>query len=202
MHNDPIPNAAAASPSRRGRWRLIKRFQRSQDGATAIEFALIAGPFFLLFFAIVETVVMLWTNAVLEEAVSEASRRLLTGASHARYTGSASANTEAFTNDICNYATGFINCEKLKVDVKSYSSFASAEIGSPLSGGLIDTSSFAYRQPQPGDIVVVRGVLEYTSLFSQWSDVFVTSDGNRRALVASAAFRTEPYTAPVPPPTT
>jgi pilus assembly protein Flp/PilA len=195
MHNDPIPNAAAASPSRRGRWRLIKRFQRSQDGATAIEFALIAGPFFLLFFAIVETVMMLWTNAVLEQAVSEASRAVLTGTSRTRYTAEDSAaNTRAFTQAICNYAPGFIDCERLRVDVRSYASFEEAAAGSAPSNGVLNTSSFAYRQPRAGEIVVVRGVLEYSAFLTQWSNVFASDDGSRRVLVASTAFRTEPFT--------
>src|SRR5687767_4432546 len=101
MSHVPKTSTESNPPATPRRRRLLTRFRRSQDGATAIEFSLIALPFFLLFFAIVETVMMLWTNEVLEEAVSEASRRLLTGASHARYAGSASSNTEAFKNDIC-----------------------------------------------------------------------------------------------------
>jgi Flp pilus assembly protein TadG len=195
MHHDPIPNAAAAAPSRRGRWWLIKRFQRSQDGATAIEFALIAGPFFLLFFAIVETVMVLWTNAVLEEAVSEASRAVLTGTSRTLYAAEDSAtNTQAFAEAICNYAPGFIDCGKLKVDVRSYASFAEAGAGSTPSNGVLNTSSFAYRQPQAGEIVVIRGVLEYSAFLTLWSGVFASDNANRRVLVASAAFRTEPFT--------
>lgn len=184
----------AGPPPKPGRRRLFTRFRRSRDGATAIEFGLIALPFMMLFVAIVETAMMLWTNAVLEEAVSDASRRVLTGSSRARYAGSASANTAAFRNDVCNYAPGFIDCDKLKVDVQSYASFADAATGSALSGGALNTSGFAYRQPQAGDIVVIRGALEYSAFFTQWSSVFASVDGSRRALIASTAFRTEPFT--------
>ncbi len=169
---------------------VFSRFLRAGEGATAVEFGIIMMPFMLLLLAIIETVMMLWTNAVLEEAVSEVSRTLLTGQSQTLYAG---ANSAAFRTNICNYAPGFIDCGRLSVDVKTYANFSGASSGSSLAG-VIDTSKFAYRQPQPGDIVVVRAVLPYTAFLSQWSRVFADTKDGSRALVAASVFQTEPYT--------
>lgn len=169
---------------------IIKRFLRAREGATAVEFGIIMTPFMLLLFAIIETVMMLWTNAVLEEAVSEVSRTLLTGQSQTLYAG---ANAATFRTNICNYAPIFIDCGRFSVDVKTYGNFASASSGSSLAG-VIDTSAFAYRQPQPGEIVVVRGVLTYEPLLSQWSNAFAATKDGSRALVTATVFQTEPFT--------
>lgn len=181
-------------------FRLFSRFRRAQDGATAVEFAFISFPFLILLAAILETGMMFWTSQVLEEAVAQASRKLLTGESHARYTGNAAANTIAFRNDVCAAAPGLVDCSKLTIDVRTYNSFANAKTGvdgsNPISAGGLNTTGFGYTQPQPSQIVVVRAVLEYSLYFTYWSSSLANIGSGRRGIIASATFRTEPYNAP------
>lgn len=184
------------------RRQILARFGRSQNGATAIEFGFVAAPFLMLIAAIFETALMLWTSEVLEEAVSQASRTVLTGQSQTLYKSSAgtAANTAAFKNAICADAPGLVNCSKLTIDVRSYASFAAAQTGtaaaSPVQAGALNTTGFSYNQTQPGQIVVVRAVLEYTLFFTNWSSALANIGGGKHAIVASAAFRSEPYTVP------
>lgn len=179
------------------RFRLLSRFGRAQDGATAVEFAFISIPFFMLLAAILETAMLFWTSQVLEEAVSQASRRLLTGESHQRYPAS---DPEAFKRDVCAGASAMVDCDKLIVDVRTYTSFANAKTGvdgsNPISAGGLNTTGFGYNQPLPGQIVVVRAVLPYTLTFTYWSASLANIGSGRRGIVASVAFRTEPYNAP------
>ena len=201
---DPSSIAPDATPSssapRRARLRLFARFRRSEDGATAVEFALISVPFLALLVAILETALLFWTSQVLEEAVSETSRRLLTGEALTRYTGNAATNTQAFKNDVCANAPGLVDCSKLVIDVRSYTSFANAKNGTdgtnPISAGGLNTTGFGYTAPQPQQIVVVRAVLEYPLYFTYWSASLANIGSGRRGIVASATFRTEPFNAP------
>lgn len=192
--SDKTEQAAGGQPVR---FRILRRFRRSQSGATAVEFGFIAMPFFMLLAAIVETAMMLWTSQVLEESVSVASRSLLTGKSQTEYAGNAAANTEAFRQKICQNASALVDCAKLKVDVRSYGSFATAKTGtdgaSAIKGGALDTTGFGYNQPAAEQIVVVRAVLEYSLFFTQWSSALANIGSGKRAIVASSTFRTEPY---------
>lgn len=183
------------------RWRILRRFRRDQRGVTAIEFGLVGIPFFMLMFAILETALMFWTSQVLEEALSQTSRRLLTGEALTRYaTGSAADKTAAFKTDLCANAPGLVDCDKLTVDVRSYSSFANARTGTdasnPVTGGNLNVSGFGYTAPQPSQIVVVRAVLEYPVLLSGWNSALVNIGSDKRALIATTTFRTEPF--PIP----
>ncbi|HEV2556611.1 MAG TPA: TadE/TadG family type IV pilus assembly protein [Bosea sp. (in: a-proteobacteria)] len=201
---DPSPTNPKATtapvPARRARFRLLTRFRRSQDGATAVEFAFISIPFLMLLTAILETALLFWTSQVLEEAVSQTSRRLLTGEALTRYTGNAATNTQAFKNDVCANAPGLVDCSKLVIDVRTYSSFANAKNGTdgtnPISAGGLNTTGFGYSAPQPQQIVVVRAVLEYPLYFTYWSASLANIGSGRRGIVASATFRTEPFNAP------
>lgn len=190
--------AGGASSSRPAKRRLIGRFRRSQDGATAVEFGFIAFPFFALIFAILEIGLMFWTSEILEESLTQASRRLLTGQAVSRYASTDPAkNATAFRNDICALAPiDLIDCSKLQIDVKVYSNFGDAKTGSasPVSGGALNTRNFSYDQPKPGQIVVARAVLDYRLFLTSWASAALANLGpGHRALVATAVFRAEPF---------
>lgn len=179
---------------------VIGRFRRSENGATAVEFGFIALPFFMLIWAIIETGLMFWTTQVLEESLSQASRLLLTGESRSRYTSTtASVNAAAFRDDVCaRAAMKLIDCSKLAIDVRTYGDFSAASSGTsssnPLAGGNLDTSSFSYRQPDTNQIVVVRAVLDYKLFLTNWASSNLANIGSgRRGIVASVAFRAEPF---------
>lgn len=195
----------APAPVSRRRPRLLARFRRSQDGATAVEFGFIAMPFLMLLAAILETAMMFWTSQVLEEAVSQTSRRLLTGESHERYKGAPANNTQAFKNDVCAAASAIVDCEKLVIDVRTYNSFSNAKTGTdgsnPISAGGLNTTGFGFNQSQPLQIVVVRAVLEYPLFFTSWSSSLVNIGSGRRGIVATTTFRAEPFNVPAPPAT-
>lgn len=192
--------ASAEGERNRGDRKTLRRFRRSESGATAIEFSIIVLPFLMIIWAVVETGLMFWTNQVLEESLSQASRALVTGESRTRYTSSNPAsNLAAFRDDICARApAGFIDCSKLYVDVQTYSDFSGASSGmagsKPVASGKLDTSKFSYNQPATNQIVVVRAVLDYKLFLNAWaSEGLADLDGGRRAIVASMVFRAEPF---------
>ena len=180
--------------------RMLSRFRRSQDGAAAVEFGFVALPFLMLLWAIFETALMFWTNQVLEESLSQASRSVLTGQSRSLYnSNNAATNATAFRDAVCARAPlGLIDCSKLSIDVRSYGDFGAASAGTsnsnPIAGGKLDTSSFSYSQPASGQIVVIRAVLDYQLFLTSWASASLANIGTgRRGLVASIAFRAEPF---------
>jgi len=203
MTDLPAPSHTQPAPQlRRG---LIRRFRRDQDGATAVEFALVITPFLALLLAIIETALMFWTNQILEDAVTQASRTLLTGQSRDLYPAAsddpsepgAPTNTTKFRDAVCANAPALVDCTKVQIDVRSYASFAGAQAGTsgsnPVAGGALNTAGFKYNQTGPGQIVVVRAVLEYDLLFTKWSTALANIGAGKRALVASTTFRSEPF---------
>jgi Flp pilus assembly protein TadG len=167
--------------------RAIRRFARRQDGAAAVEFGLVAAPFFALMFAIIETALIFFAGQALETAVADSSRLIMTG--QAQQQGFSQA---AFKNSVCARIYGLFDCANgVSVDVKTFSNFANVSMPSPIdeNGNFVD--NFTYQPGGAGDIVVVR-------LFYQWP-VFVSLLGlnnmanGKRLLIATAAFRNEPF---------
>jgi Flp pilus assembly protein TadG len=168
----------------------MRRFARAQDGATAVEFALVATPFLALLFAIVETALVFFAGQTLEAAVSETSRLIMTG--QAQTNGYSQAD---FKTAVCNYLTGaMFNCSNgVYVDVKSYANFSAISATPPVVNGQFDTSNLAYTPGGPGDIVVVRLYYQWPISVSLLGDNLSTLNGNKRLLIATSVFRNEPY---------
>jgi len=44
------------------KWAVVRRFIHQQDGATAVEFAMVAAPFLAMMFAIIETAIVFFAG--------------------------------------------------------------------------------------------------------------------------------------------
>src|SRR3954454_7625312 len=136
--------------------RAARRLLRRQDGAVAVEFGLVALPFLVLVFAILETAIIFFSGQALETAVADSARLILTG--QAQTSGFDQAK---FKTAVCQKVVALFDCAYgVYVDVKTFTSFDNVTMDSPLdaNGNFVNS---AYNPGGPGDIVVVR-------LFYQW----------------------------------
>jgi Flp pilus assembly protein TadG len=170
--------------------RAACRFARHQDGAAAIEFALVAVPFLALLFAILETALVFFAGQTLETAVSDSGRLIMTGqAQTAGYT------QDDFKTQVCNrLAGGMFNCSNgVYVDVKTYASFSAVNTTSPIVNGQFDSTKVAYSPGTQGSIVVVTLYYQWPIYVSLLGNNLSNLNGGNRLLVATSVFRNEPY---------
>lgn len=194
---DAMPSPA---PTRFTLLAALRRFRGNRRGSAVVEFALVAPVFFALLFAIIETALMFFAGQVLETITQNSARVVLTGQAQSgsvtacAVSGVSKPCTQAtFKSYVCSQIPALFDCSKLYVEVTSFSSFAAVTLPTHIDGsGNFDTNT-SYSPGGAGDIVVVR-------LFYQWP-LFVTGlgyntsnlAGSKRLLVATAAFKNEPY---------
>ena len=170
--------------------RAMRRLARKEDGAAAIEFGMVAAPFLALFFAIMETAIVFFAGQTLETAVADSSRLIMTGQAQNQGMGQT-----AFKEAVCARIYGLFDCQAgVHIDVKTYPSFATVDLTNPLDANGNFQNNMAFQPGVAGDIVVVR-------LFYQWPiyiSLLQNMAGNKRLLVATAAFRNEPFGAVTP----
>jgi Flp pilus assembly protein TadG len=176
--------------------RLCRRFAASDRGATAVEFALVAVPFFGLILVTLQIALVLWATQILETAVANAARQLYTGEfqNSASNAGKSTADLQtAFKTLVCNNVVGVFDCNKaVSVDVRTFTAFGSANAPVPVTNGAFDTTSFTYQAPARNDIVVVRAAMQFPNYASIFSPATTLSNGNQ-LIMATAAFRAEPF---------
>lgn len=178
-----------ASGTRRGLRKLVVRFGRKNDGAAAVEFAIVVVPFFALMFAIIELALVFWAGQVLETAAHDASRLIMTGQAQSQ-----NFDQVRFKKELCARALGLFSCDTFKIDVRAYGAFASANLSKPeFKDGKIDDSGFTYQTGGPGDIVVVRVMYEWPLILRTFGLDLADTPSGKRLLMSAVAFRNEPY---------
>jgi Flp pilus assembly protein TadG len=189
----PAKRSLRAPPSRR----LIRHFVKNRDGATAIEFGLVALPFFALLFAIIETAMIFWSSQVLETALADASRKIYTGqfqAEHKDLTEPVEI-AEKFREELCSRVTALFACNAIVyVDIRRFeTAFPSEGLPLPVNEGNFDASLFRYDKSGPGEIVVVRAAMQYPVFLGLMNSAQSNLNNGKRLIMASSAFRNEPF---------
>jgi Flp pilus assembly protein TadG len=180
--------SSAPAPSRRG---FFRRFRKSKDGATAVEFALVAVPFFGMLFAIIETALVLFANQVIETAVADTSRLIMTGQAQG-----ANMSREQFKQRLCDRLGGMFNCSSgIYVDVRNYTDFTSAQNARPVDNDAkFDPASMNQYSPGgSGAIVVVRAAYLWPIFVTRFGMDLSDQRDSKRLLVGTAVFKNEPY---------
>lgn len=183
--------------------RFAKRFQRDEDGATAIEFAFVALPFFALLFGIMELAIVFFVNSALVHATAEAGRLIRVG------NFQACGGADEFKALVCGNMKGMANCWKnVRIDVVQGGSFKTIALPDiPPVEDRDSTRTGADATPQTpngvyatsvvaGDRMVVRSVLHYRLVLPPLLTRLDNPAGSgARTLVATTAFKNEPFPA-------
>jgi Flp pilus assembly pilin Flp len=197
----PVERHETASSSRK-RHRL---FIADGDGATAVEFALVAPVFFLLIIGMIELSLVMMANAILQSAVGDAARTGITGNSPA-----GSSRTEAIEAAIDDLTGEILDPTRLQLDELVYPSFDSIgkpepftdqngngayDTGEPFTdingNGHWDADMGAAGLGGPGDIVLYRARYDWQLITPFIRNVFLP-DGVIH-LEATTAVRNEPF---------
>lgn len=170
--------------------RFPRRLARARDGATAVEFAMVAAPFFFMLFALFEVGHLFVLSSTLENATMDAGRRIRTGQLQSEGGGVA-----AFRTNLCSRMSIFqAQCEaNLEIDVRVMPQFSAAPPDPMADGETFNEGVLTFVPGGREDIVLVRAWWRqplFTPLMSQ--GLSRLGDG-KAVLTAAAAFRNEPF---------
>lgn len=179
-------------------WKLrvggrVCAFRKNNDGATAIEFGLIALPFFGFLFAIIETGMAFLNGQYLDRAVEKASRQIFTGQLAMSGLPPAGRLTK-FKTDVCGMLGSFMDCGRLYYDVQAYPTFGAPIQPIPMSGGGLDTAALPRFNPGASGEIVVARVYYLQPIYADILGAGLANNrGTDRLLVGTAVFRNEPF---------
>jgi Flp pilus assembly protein TadG len=169
----------------------LRGFRRDRRGATAIEFAMLALPFALLSFAILETTVSFTAQQVIGNATDKIARQIRTGQLTV-----ANTTESQFRAKICDEISLIVGagCPQLLFDLQNYSKFQDVPRDIPIGpDGDIDPSGFKY---DPGGEETINSL----RIFYRWpvmTDVMKPSMANlpngNRLLFSTATWQNEPF---------
>ena len=171
----------------------LARLWRDDGGVTAIEFGLLATPFFAVIGAILETSMVFLAGGVMDGAVQDATRLIRTGKAQ-----SPSFTVAQFETLICDRLFGlFRDCDELRVSVTPVVNFTSATVVSPVDPNC--TSSCPWTIPEEFDTgqtsstVLVQVYYKWPLMLSAISMQPTDLADGTRLLGSVRVFRNEPF---------
>jgi Flp pilus assembly protein TadG len=201
-----------AEKTRRPRFRLWRKLARSRDGAAAIEFAILAIPYFMIIFAIIETFVAFAAEQLVTNAVNTLGRQLRTGQiTYQLDRPDTDMDVLKFRKAFCDEVDIMIQCSeteistpsKLYIDARTFASFAAMPKTIPRVStdtfADIDPTSFNFTPGGPRTKNMLRAYYRWqviTDLIRPYITTIRPSDGSLPSdflIVATTAFENENY---------
>lgn len=168
-----------------------KRFSSNESGVTAIEFGLLALPFFAVLGAILETSVIFIAGQVLESALHDAGRLVRTGQTQTGF------DLLAFRADLCSRTYGlFGDCSGIFVEVRPVGLFGSATPTAPVDATCI--SACTWTRPEhfddggPNSVMLGQAYFRWQTIVGLDLGLNNLADG-RRLLGSVTVFQNEPF---------
>ena len=173
--------------------RRVRSLRRDEKGFTAVEFGMVATPFLMFLFGIINVGLMYFTTFTIENATESAARAIRTGQAK-----TLNWTKEDFKTQVCNRVPTFVDCSsKLRVDVQVVAEGASPTPPTGSTSGALNTDA---QMGYPGSFA--GGQIVLVTTFYQWDMAkflpFLNvgsssmSDGSR-LIRATVAFKNEPY---------
>ena len=168
--------------------RIFERLKRDRSGVAAVEFALIALPFFMLIFAIIEIAVMYLVDAALDSALHKSVRQVRVGTAAAGHW-----DINAFKAALCGNLVLPVNCsDNVMVRATVISDMNSVNRVSGIQDGkLAVTESFDIGVA--GDYVLIQVFLPWTTVMQYYSYSSARLSDGSYALTAAELFKNEPF---------
>lgn len=190
MKNEKCVEAQNENKGRPDKWRRWTRFRKNDDGTAAIEFAIVAMPFLLIIFAILEFSFIFFGERIIHVSTQDAARLIKTGQVRSSTHSEAQFRAEICTNTLMR----LFDCDSLHINVQQIPVFGPPPALAFKSDGSIDTSSFGFT---PGDQSSLNIVMLYYDwpLFVNWGGLGIANwSTNKEALLGTThAFMNEPY---------
>ena len=174
---------------------LYRRYRRDTEGATAVEFGIVAVPFLALLFGILELALIFFIGAAMSQSVSDTGRLVRFCA----FQGCGQASE--FNALVCDGMKDLMGCQKnLRIDLMTGSDFQSVSIVDPGDGGLDpddpdkDVDDGTYANTGPSDPVILTATFYYPMALPNFMTRLESIPGSgRHVITATTAFRNEPF---------
>lgn len=175
-----------------GKPSLIARFASNRRGTTVIEFALLAIPFLLLVFAILESCITFAGQQMLANATDDVARQLRTGQVKA-----ADLTKDKLHDLLCAKLQIMVgkDCPGLYFDLKSYSDFKQAAlIRTHYTGDHdLDTTGFAVTPGLSMSKNMLRVFYKWPIITDYMRYSMSNLKGHKTLLFASVTWQNEPF---------
>jgi len=168
---------------------IHKSWVKNENGATAVEFAMVAMPVVYLLLGIIEMSMMFVGMSTLDHATNEAARLIKTG----QVQQTNGDPEQMFKDALCDSAKVFLDCSQIQYEVvhlNGFSDFSSHAASYDENGNL---NSEGFDAGSVNDVVLIRAAYQYKLMTPLIAEFMSDGEGNTKRFVSTIVLETEPY---------
>lgn len=167
---------------------FFARLYEDIKGVAAIEFGLLAFPFFLLVFAIIESSLLFFATQYMETAVDNVTRKMRTGILNENTTQA------TFKDALCDEIVVLFNCSEIRTDVRVVATFADLRPQTVDEDIDLDEDfEENFDQVGPQQIIQVTAIY-FWPVFTNYASPLRFGNTNSALIHVTSVTRSEPYT--------
>ena len=168
--------------------RLLRSLSKDRKGSAAIEFAILALPFFVVIFAIAEIAIMYFVDSGLDAALNKAVRSVRVGVAKTN-----NWDSKKFKEVVCNELAMSFNCPtKLKVRATVITNMASVAKIDPIDGGSLAVSE-DFDLGGSGSYVLIQAYLPWDPTFKLYTIASSQMSDGSYLLGSAELIKNEPF---------
>ena len=163
--------------------------RRDQKGATAVEFALLIGPFLFLLLGLLEVSMQYFIATAMDYSVQKTARLIRTGQAQ-----ESNLSLDDLRSTMCEHMLDIFDCtDNSYFSVTELDNLAATSAALPVksSGDFVDST--IYETGHGGSYIIVRGYFQFSPLFDVFGALSPRLPNGNRIAAASALFRNEPF---------
>ena len=169
--------------------RSLAAFRRDQKGATAVEFALLIGPFLFLLLGLMEVSMQYFIATAMDYSVQKTARLIRTG--QAQESG---LSVDDLRTTMCEHMLNIFDCtDHSYFSVTELNSLSATSAALPVDAAGNFLESHTYQAGHGGSYIIVRGYFQFSPLFDIFGALTPQLANGNRIVAASALFRNEPF---------
>ena len=168
--------------------RLLRALTKDKKGSAAIEFAILALPFFVVIFAIAEIAIMYFVDSGLDAALHKTVRQVRVGVAK-----SGAWDATKFKNVLCSELSYSFGCaSKVKVRATVITDMSSISRISGISGGSLNVTE-DFSLGDSGSYVLVQAFLPWDPTFKLYAISSGRLSDGSYVLSAAELIKNEPF---------
>lgn len=171
-----------------GKW--VGQAIKKDDGATAVEFALVSVPFIFLLIGIIEMSLMFAASSTLHSGTNEAARMIRTGQAQQTSVGTPE---DIFQGELCRAVNTMLNCSLLQYQVMPLDRFADFSQFAAVfdeDGNLEDAG---FDAGGSSSVVLIRVAYRYPLLVPFVGNFMSDGPGMTKLFISTVVIQSEPY---------
>jgi Flp pilus assembly protein TadG len=169
---------------------FFSRYRKDNEGATAVEFAIVGVPFVFMLVGLIEVSLMYTANSLLQDSTNSAARLIRTG----QVQQDINDPEAMFRSELCRVASVFLDCEQVQYEVVTLEGgFGDASSNTPTfdeNGNLV---SQGFNPGGVSDVVLIRTVYYYPLMTPFIGTLVADGPGQTKFMMSTMVLQTEPY---------